>query len=195
MKFSIATLFATAFTAVCAQTVTNAGVAVNHPGYGDVITAGQPFTLTWTVTSTAVTAINSIALMTGTSTNLQTYTADILSAPIAVSPATYTWNVPSNIETGSAYALAFKGANGLTTYSTYFTIIGAAPGTTNNTASTTSAVAAAGTTVASGSSAHSAAASASASGNSTVSSKTTSAATSAKAGMMGIAGVAVALLL
>lgn len=149
--------------------------------------------------------------MTGTSTNLQTYTADILSAPIAVSPATYTWNVPSNIETGSACkynaitvwfeltwsidALAFKGANGLTTYSTYFTIIGAAPGTTNNTASTTSAVAAAGTTVASGSSAHSAAASASASGNSTVSSKTTSAATSAKAGMMGIAGVAVALLL
>ncbi|KAG0733573.1 hypothetical protein G6F62_013065 [Rhizopus arrhizus] len=153
----------------------------------EVITAGQPYTITWTVTDTNAKTINSIALRSGSSNNLQISIANILSGPINVNPPQYTWNVPTTVEVGSAYALALTGDNGQTTYSTYFTILGgAAPGTSNNTASSASSA-----TSAASHSGSAVPASSSGSASSTASaSQSTSAASSLKAGMVGVAGVA-----
>ncbi|KAG1057049.1 hypothetical protein G6F43_001096 [Rhizopus delemar] len=192
MKVSIAAIFAAAVSTVYAQATAaaaNAGVAVNKPGFGEVITAGQPYTITWTVTDTNAKTINSIALRSGSSNNLQISIANILSGPINVNPPQYTWNVPATVEVGSAYALALTGDNGQTTYSTYFTILGgAAPGTTNNTAASSASSA---TSAAASHSGSAVPASSSGSASSTASaSQTTSAASSLKAGMVGVAGVA-----
>ncbi|KAI9269940.1 hypothetical protein BY458DRAFT_539997 [Sporodiniella umbellata] len=137
MKLSITTLFSFIVCSVFAQagtstsTAVNAGIACNKPGFGEVVTAGQPYSLSWTVTDANVKSISSISLVSGTSSNLQVYMPNILSSVIPTSEGQYSWNVPKNIETGTAYALAFKGENGQTTYSTYFTIIGAPVGTVN----------------------------------------------------------------
>ncbi|KAG1448839.1 hypothetical protein G6F56_008831 [Rhizopus delemar] len=115
--------------------------------------------------------------MSGTSSNLQTYITNILSSTIPTSDGQYAWNVPTNIETGSSYALAFKGDNGQTTYSTYFTIMGAAVGTVNKNSTSTSATI---------SGSHSASAS--------QSSQSTSSASSLKIGMAGFFSAAALLL-
>lgn len=55
-----------------------------------------------TVTNSNVKTINSIALVSGASTNLQTYISNILSSSISTSSNQYSWNVPSTIETGAS---------------------------------------------------------------------------------------------
>ncbi|KAI9255284.1 hypothetical protein BY458DRAFT_520328 [Sporodiniella umbellata] len=201
MKFTIAAILSAALSAVCAQTAAapaTAGVAVNLPGHGSVIQAGQPFTITWTVTDPAVTAIDSIALLAGSSSNLETRNPNILSAAIATTPSQYVWNVPANVETGPSYVLAFKNPAGQTTYSTYFTIVGAAPGTNGAVTSasiavTSGAPAASGSTIPAGNTVGGAVASASISvtgGN-----NHTSGAARLTVGVMSVAGVAIALLI
>ncbi|KAG1051908.1 hypothetical protein G6F43_005915 [Rhizopus delemar] len=191
MKFSIATLLSITVSTVYAQTTattaSTAGIAVNKPSFGEVVTAGQPYTITWTVTNSNVKTINSIALVSGASTNLQTYISNILSSSISTSSNQYSWNVPSTIETGASYALALKGDNGQTTYSTYFTITGAAPGTGNSTSVTAAAAASSGA-VKTG-----ALSSASASAPSSKASQSSNA-VSLGVGMMSVASVATALL-
>ncbi|CEG84363.1 hypothetical protein RMATCC62417_18178 [Rhizopus microsporus] len=205
MKFSIAAIFATAISAVCAQTSApaapaapaDAGIASTHPGLGEVLTAGQPYTIAWTVKDNNAKNINSIALMKGQSSNLEIYTANILSAPIPVNPPQYTWNIPATVETNPSYVLVFKGDNGQSTYSSYFTILGAAPGTANNnvtSSAATSAPAPNASNSAAASKSGSPAASSSAAGNSTSSDKSSSGASSLKAGIVG-AGVAGAVAL
>ncbi|KAI8639942.1 hypothetical protein BD408DRAFT_484481 [Parasitella parasitica] len=189
MKFSIAAIFVAVASTVYAQTaaVPNAGVAVNLPGYGAVVNAGTSYTITWTIDTASTnpsTTINSIALMKGGSANLETTIPNILSAAIPVNPPSYSWNIPANVETAPSYVLAFAGSNGATTYSTYFTIVGAAPGTSNATIASSSApVASAASSAASASGKPSASASASAA-------SAASAASGIKAGVMGVAGIA-----
>ncbi|KAG1144972.1 hypothetical protein G6F37_003183 [Rhizopus arrhizus] len=187
MKFSIVTLLvitvSTAYAQTTATTASTAGIAVNKPSFGEVVTAGKPYTITWTVTNSNVKTINSIALVSGASTNLQTYISNILPSSISTSSNQYAWNVPSTIETGASYALVLKGDNGQTTYSTYFTITGAAPGTSNRT-SVTAAAAAAITGASS---------SASASAPSSKTSQSSNA-VSLGVGMMSVASVVTALL-
>ncbi|KAG0749733.1 hypothetical protein G6F57_000458 [Rhizopus arrhizus] len=186
MKFSIVTLLAitvsTAYAQTTATTASTTGIAVNKPSFGEVVTAGKPYTITWTVTNSNVKTINSIALVSGASTNLQTYISNILPSSISTSSNQYAWNVPSTIETGASYALILKGDNGQTTYSTYFTITGAAPGTSNRTSVTAAAAATTG-----------ASSSASASAPSSKTSQSSNA-VSLGVGMMSVASVVTALL-
>ncbi|EIE76469.1 hypothetical protein G6F46_004735 [Rhizopus delemar] len=190
MKFSIVTLLSITISTVYAQTTattaSTAGIAVNKPSFGEVVTAGQPYTITWTVTNSNVKTINSIALVSGASTNLQTYISNILSSSISTSNNQYSWNVPSTIETGASYALALKGDNGQTTYSTYFTITGAAPGTSNSTSVTAAAAS-------SGAVKTGALSSASASAPSSKTSQSSNA-VSLGVGMMSVASVTIAFL-
>lgn len=154
--------------------------------------------------------------MKGNAATLETYIPNILSAPIPVNPPSYNWAIPASVETNPSCkylskwttksfstnkitaidVLVFAGNNGASTYSTYFTIIGAAPGTTNGTLSAAvSSPAASSGVPASGSAAASASASKpTASGNATTTSPT-SGAGSLKAGMVGVAGVAGAIAL
>ncbi|KAI8973205.1 hypothetical protein BDF20DRAFT_914687 [Mycotypha africana] len=155
MKFTLVTVLAALASTVLAQgtsttptAAANAGVAVNLPSLGQVLNAGTTFKITWTVDSTTANpsnTIDSIALMKGGSANLETAIVNILSAPIPINPPSYDWNIPTNIETNPSYVLALRGNNGATTYSTYFTIMGAAAGTTNANATTSSSVSAAAT--------------------------------------------------
>ncbi|OBZ91191.1 hypothetical protein A0J61_00768 [Choanephora cucurbitarum] len=192
MKFSVAALLSLAASAVYAQ---NAGVAVNLPSIGQVLTAGTSFTITWTVdaNATASSTINSIALMKGNSANLETVVPNILSAAIPVTPSSYNWNIPANIETNPSYALVLAGSNGGTTYSTYFTIL-------NNgvaAASSGAASSAAATSGAAASGAASQSAKSSSSASASPSSTSTSGASGLKAGLVGAGAIAgaVALLL
>ncbi|KAI9480413.1 MAG: hypothetical protein EXX96DRAFT_562496 [Benjaminiella poitrasii] len=197
MKFTVVTVLTAIVSAVYAQTtaVPNAGIAVNLPALGQVINAGSSFTITWTVDAASTSnTINSIALMKGGSANLESYIANILAAPIPVNPPSYNWNVPATIETNPSYVLAFAGSNGATTYSTYFTIMGAAPGT-NTTVPSTSASSVA--PAASSGAVLPANSTTNGNKNSTTGATTTptSGASHVKAGMIGAAGVAVAALL
>ncbi|KAI7904957.1 uncharacterized protein BX663DRAFT_501143 [Cokeromyces recurvatus] len=199
MKFTILTILSVIASAVYAQTP-DAGVAVTLPSLGQVLQAGSSFTITWTVNASSSTAsknINSIALMEGSSSNLQTYIPNILSAPIPVNPPSYNWQIPHTVETNPSYVLVLTGDNGGRTYSTYFTILGVAPGTNVTTLTTSSAV----TSSATGSaSTGNPTAKPTTSGDKTPSSSNTAATTTStsgasnfKAGMIGVAGIAVAV--
>ncbi|KAI8375134.1 hypothetical protein BD560DRAFT_392801 [Blakeslea trispora] len=197
MKFSVAALISLAASAVYAQT---AGVAVNLPSIGQVLTAGTAFTITWTADANATGAtINSIALMKGNAANLETVVPNILSSPIPVTPSSYNWNIPSNIETAPSYALAVAGSNGGTTYSTYFTILnngaGSAPASASASGAATSGAATSGA-AASGAASQSSNSKSSSSASASPSSAT-SGASGLKAGLVGAGAVAgtVALLL
>ncbi|KAI8368899.1 hypothetical protein EDC96DRAFT_504708 [Choanephora cucurbitarum] len=188
MKFSVAALLSLAASAVYAQ---SAGVAVNLPSIGQVLTAGTSFAITWTVdaNATASSTINSIALMKGNAANLETVVPNILSAPIPVTPSSYNWNIPATIETNPSYALVLAGSNGGTTYSTYFTIL-------NNGVAAASSGAASSAAATSGAAASQPAKSSS-SASASPSSTSTSGASGLKAGLVGAGAIAgtVALLL
>ncbi|KAI9363781.1 hypothetical protein BD770DRAFT_380444 [Pilaira anomala] len=138
--------------------------------------------------------------MSGGSAALDTIIPNILSGPISTSPSYYMWNIPLDVATMPSYSLAMTGDNGAATYSSYFTIMAAAPGATTNytaaapAASPAASGAASGQASAPGAATSGTAANGAAANN--AADKDSSAATSLKAGLFGagIAG-AVALLI
>ncbi|KAI7895547.1 uncharacterized protein EV154DRAFT_495230 [Mucor mucedo] len=204
MKFTVAAVFTALVSAVYAQTTPpNAGVAVTHPGLGEVVTAGNTFTIKWDpIANYASPAanINSISLLKGSSGALDVSIANILSAPIAASAREYQWNVPVTQETLVSYAVSLTGDNGQVTYSPYFTILAVPAGTATNYTAAAPAPAASGSSPAASGSAPAASGSANGTTSGTASSpkaSESSAANSLKAGLVGAAGIAgaVALLL
>ncbi|KAL1927601.1 hypothetical protein VTP01DRAFT_3838 [Rhizomucor pusillus] len=102
----------------------NAGVAVTAPGLGAVWTAGKAQTVAWTVQDNSVQTIDSIELRNGLSANL--HKIGVIGTNIPVAPGSWTWNIPSTVQSDGSYVLVLNSNKG-STYSPYFTIMGAAP--------------------------------------------------------------------
>ncbi|KAI8879912.1 hypothetical protein K501DRAFT_255910 [Backusella circina FSU 941] len=115
----------------------DAGVYFTNPVLGTVLTAGAPTSITWTVTSTNVSTIDTIELRNGNAENLALIQT-ISNQPYQMSFTKFDWMIPSNLTTDTSYVILARNAAG-TSYSAYFTIMGLAPGVTANDFATTSA--------------------------------------------------------
>ncbi|KAI8327128.1 hypothetical protein EDC96DRAFT_532697 [Choanephora cucurbitarum] len=102
----------------------NAGLAITNPIQSTSAIMGTTFNIKWTQTDPTATKIQSIALMAGDSSALVTIIPNVLNIQsIDISSAGYNWTVPSNLTSRQDYALAIKGDNTFTTYSSYFSIL------------------------------------------------------------------------
>ncbi|ORZ02995.1 hypothetical protein BCR43DRAFT_31121 [Syncephalastrum racemosum] len=143
MKFSVVaallTFAVSGYAQSSATTSTSSnpgGIAITAPGQGVVWEAGKAQTVTWTVSDSSISTINSIYLRKGVSAYLDTI-GPVTTTAIDASKGQWTWNIPNDTATDSSYALEVRTSGG-SSYSPYFTIMGAAPGT-NSTSYTTDA--------------------------------------------------------
>ncbi|KAI8378466.1 hypothetical protein BD560DRAFT_389425 [Blakeslea trispora] len=102
----------------------NAGLSITNPIQNTSAVMGSVFNIQWTQTDPTASKIQSIALMAGDSAALTTIIANVLDAQlIDISTANYNWTIPTNLTARQDYALAIKGDNTFTTYSSYFSIL------------------------------------------------------------------------
>ncbi|KAI9255286.1 hypothetical protein BY458DRAFT_319579 [Sporodiniella umbellata] len=115
-------LFQWLITMTMAQSSFNAGVAFTHPVYGDTVTRGSTYTLTWMLLDKSATTIESIGLWKGNAAYLTPVILDILpNGSIPVHPPFYQWKVPTSL-TPDDYVLTVVGNNSFTSYSSTFKI-------------------------------------------------------------------------
>ncbi|KAI9248890.1 hypothetical protein BDA99DRAFT_524769 [Phascolomyces articulosus] len=134
MKFSVAAALFTFVASACAQTTSTpstGGISVVHPTSGIEWKAGTTQTVTWNVVDAAqAKTIEKITLRAGSSNNLTTaYIID--NTQFDASTGKYDWAIDAKTETAVSYSVEVTTNSG-SSYSPYFTIIGAAPGTTDN---------------------------------------------------------------
>lgn len=98
MKSIVAAIAAFAITIVSAQT-TNI-VSPHAPTLGQVVTAGQSTTITWTPIA-GFDTISSIDLLKGDASALTPVTGGHVANNIKSSVGSYTWNVPASLATGT----------------------------------------------------------------------------------------------
>ncbi|KAG0750424.1 hypothetical protein G6F57_003055 [Rhizopus arrhizus] len=118
MKSIVAAIAAFAITMASAQT-TNI-VSPHAPTLGQVVTAGQSTTITWTPIA-GFDTISSIDLLKGDASALTPVTGGHVANNIKSSVGSYTWNVPASLATGTDYALSF-GTSPNVSYTPFFTI-------------------------------------------------------------------------
>ncbi|KAI7854081.1 hypothetical protein BDC45DRAFT_535952 [Circinella umbellata] len=135
MKFSIAaTLFslaASAYAQTTATTPSTGGISVVHPTNGIEWKAGTTQTVTWNIVDAAqASTIEKITLRGGASNNL-TIAYIIDNTQFDASKGKYEWAIDPKTETAVSYSVEVTTNSG-SSFSPYFSIIGAAPGTTDN---------------------------------------------------------------
>ncbi|KAI9495790.1 hypothetical protein BDB00DRAFT_786030 [Zychaea mexicana] len=106
-----------------------AGIAITSPALGTVWTAGKTEKVSWTIQDNTVTEISTVELRNGGSANLQM--VGNVGSKIPVSGGQWDWAIPVTTKTDASYVLVFKSNKG-DTYSPYFTIMAAPPGTVAN---------------------------------------------------------------
>ncbi|KAG1057150.1 hypothetical protein G6F43_001013 [Rhizopus delemar] len=134
MKSIVAAIAAFAITMASAQT-TNI-VSPHAPTLGQVVTAGQSTTITWTPIA-GFDTISSIDLLKGDASALTPVTGGHVANNIKSSVGSYTWNVPASLATGTDYALSF-GTSPNVSYTPFFTIKSSNAASSGNSSSASS---------------------------------------------------------